>query len=188
MQRIPGAICYRPDGLIDLIALRNAPRERAYGFLPLPANPARGHEWETYCFDYALFFAPDGWGEIPALARALRTGPWDSPLPNGLHRLGTELVVTDNPAVWIAAVKQPAHAKGMIVRLATHATPENLIGVRLPYHEIKAAQLCDGRENPIRALPIHDGVVQVHMRGAFATLHIEIQRHGEQGDSDAACA
>jgi len=51
---MPGAISYRQDGHIEIIALRYAIHERAFGFLPLLATPVKALEYSAYNFDYTF--------------------------------------------------------------------------------------------------------------------------------------
>ena len=57
---MPGAISFQPDDQIELVAMRNATREKVFGLIGIPDNPASGHERESYAFEYALLITQNG--------------------------------------------------------------------------------------------------------------------------------
>ena len=80
---MPGAVACRPDGTLELVALRNATGERAFGFLPLLGMTVSGHETSRHVCEYALLFTEAGdWREnsIPL------DGPETPRPPVGLKR------------------------------------------------------------------------------------------------------
>ena len=120
LQSMPGAVSYRADGTLELVALRNAPRETAFGVIKLPANPASGHEVASATFDYALLFTSGGdWRDngIPETARSMAFGPWDDPVRGALQMSAATDVTTDRSDVWVTAVKPASRGNGVIVRL-----------------------------------------------------------------------
>ncbi len=155
--------------------MRNAPREKAFGFLPLPANPASGHEREPYACEYALLFTPDGDWRENELARwtqeALRS-PWREPVAAHRHSLAEAVVTTDSPDVWVAAVKPASRGEGVIVRLNALAVPDSPVLVSAPHLQVTRATLCDARERDLEPLEVQNGRVQVPMTGTIATLRL----------------
>ena len=175
LQSMPGAASYQPDGTLELVAMRNAPRETAFGLIKLPANPASGHEKESTTFDYALLFTAGGdWRDngIPERARCLAFGPWDDPERGALRILAATDVTTDRLDVWVTAVKPASRGDGVIVRLVAPAVPETPVAVTARYLEVTGAFLCDARERDLVRLDVQDGTVQVVMTGTVATIRL----------------
>lgn len=175
IQHYPGAISYKPDGRVELVALRNATREKAYGFIPIPGNPAEGFEKERYIFDYALVFTPSGdWREnnIAELAYSKVGGLWDHPNGSALRAVASHVVTTDRADVWITAVKPACRGDGVIVRMCTLAAPGEPVLVSFQNRDVKGAFLCDARERDINPLEVHNGSTLVTMPGTIATLRL----------------
>ena len=177
-QPLPGAVSCRPDGRVELVAMRNATRERAFGFLPLPANPASGHERETYAYEYALLFTPDGdWrdNELVRWTQEAARSPWDDPTATHRRGLAEAVAITDSPDVWVAAVKPAARGEGIIVRLNALEAPEAPVSLSFSHDmPIMRAFLCDARERDLEPLEVQDGVVRVPMTGTVATIRLEM--------------
>ena len=174
--RLPGAITYHQDGRLEVVAVRNATGERAFGFVPFPAAPARGRERHSYAFDHALLFTPAGdWQEngIGALARSAAHTPWHDDGSAELRQRASALVTTDHPDVFVAAVKPASRGQGLIVRLQTFAPPEAPVTLSLQGAHIGAATLCDARERNLQPLDVRDGAVRLTMPGTLATVRLE---------------
>ena len=175
LQAMPGAISYQSDGSLELVALRNATRERVFGLIGIPGNPASGHERGSYAFEYALFFTPSGdWrdNDIPSVARSTFQNPWDDPERVALHSLVAPAVTTDCPDIWVTAVKPASRGDGVIVRLYTPALPESPVMVTARDFTVKGAFLCDARERDLGPLEVQDGTVRVAMPGTVATIRL----------------
>ena len=175
LQAMPGAISYQPDGCLELVALRNATRERVFGLIGIPGNPASGHEREGYAFEYALLFTPSGdWREngIPSIARSTFDDLWDDPERVALHNLAATAFTTDCPGVWVAAVKPASRGVGVIVRLYTPALPESPVMVTAHDFEVQEAFLCDARERDLERLEVQDSSIRVAMPGTVATIRL----------------
>jgi hypothetical protein len=175
LQSMPGAVSYQPEGTLELVALRNAPRETAFGVIKLPANPASGHETESATFDYAFLFTSVGdWRDngIPEIARSMAFGWWDDPQRTALAAQSLQDVTTDRSDVWVAAVKPASRGGGVIVRLIALAVPETPVTVTARYLPVTAAFLCDARERDLAPLDVQDGNVQVVMTGTVATIRL----------------
>lgn len=175
--RRPGAICYQPEGVLEVVALRNATRERAFGFLPIPATPATGHERSSSILEYAFWFTPPGdWrghGGASA-ARHLAEQGWGADGKAELYRLAASVVTTNRSDVTIAAVKPASRGQGFIVRLQTYTTPGPPVTVITPGRSVQGAFLCDARERNLGSLPVHDGAVHLTMPGGIATVRLLI--------------
>jgi len=178
--RRPGAVCYRPGGRLELVALRNATRERILGFIPLMANPATGHERDGYAFDYGLWFTPAAeWSgtihlSAAEMVRCLQEAP-DGPGTGGWAappRLSDALVITDRSDVWVTSVKPAHRGEGWIVRLQTVTAvgaPVSLIARRRP---LEAAALCDARERDLEPLDVRRGAALLTMPGTIASIRL----------------
>jgi hypothetical protein len=164
---MPGAISCGPDGLLEIVALRNAVQERAFGMLPLLGLPASGREQSPYAFDYALLFTEAGdWRDnsIPVMARQV----FDSEL----RELTASLVTTSQPDVFVTAVKPASRGEGIIVRLFTFTSFKRMVDVTIQNHPLKSAFLCDARERDIEPLEVQGQTVRLKMPGALATLRL----------------
>jgi len=173
----PGAVSCRPDGRLEVIALRNATRERAFGFLPLLATPASGHERSIHAFDYAILFTPAGdWRDngIELVARSMADTPWDMTGRPELRQLVASLVTTDRPDVVVTTVKPASRGDGLVARLLTLTTPGPSTAVMLRDHIVKRAYLCDARERDLERLDVRAGVVHLIMPGTIATIRLLI--------------
>lgn len=165
LQRHPGAVASLPqEKQVELVALRNATKEKAYGFIGLPANPAKGQVREPYDFDYALQFTDGGdWQEngLPLLAAEL-FGALQAPA----------LFTTNQPMVKVAAVKTASRGEGIILRLEAPVVPSAPVQVRAEAFAVQSAMLCDVRERDIAPLPVQDDTITLTMTGTIATIRI----------------
>jgi hypothetical protein len=165
LQRHPGAVaCLAQEKQVELVALRNATKEKAYGFIGLPANPAKGHVKEPYDFDYALQFTHGGdWQEngLPLLAEELFSAPTAPPL-----------FTSDQPLVRVAAVKTASRGEGIILRLQAPAVPSAPVQIRAHSIAVQSAQLCDVRERDIAPLAVVGDTITLTMTGTIATIRI----------------
>ncbi len=174
--RLPGAITYDRDGRLEMIAVRNATGERAFGFVPFPATPAQGRERRPYGFDHALLFTTEGdWQEnaIDVLARTAAKTPWRRDGHEDLWGHTAALVTTDRPDVFVTAVKPASRGEGLIVRLQAWARPAGPVTFALRGYELQAASLCDARERDLKPLELHGGTVELMMSGTLATVRLE---------------
>ncbi|MEJ2735781.1 MAG: hypothetical protein P8189_19825 [Anaerolineae bacterium] len=173
--RRPGAICYRPEGILEVVALRNATRERAFGVLPIPATPATGHERSSSTLEYAIWFTPPGdWREHSVASTSFRLvgRGWGADGEAELHRLAASVVTVDRSDVAITAVKPASRGQGLIVRLQTYTTPGPPVTVLAPGRSVDVAFLCDARERNLEPLPVRDGAVHLTMPGNIATVRL----------------
>ena len=172
---LPGAITCQSDGTLELVALRNATCERAFGFLPLLGLPASGHEQSDHVCEYALLFTEAGdWREnsIPLMARELFARPLDSSAYGGPGDLAASLVTTNRPEVMVTAVKPASRGSGIIVRLCTYAPLDMPVDMNVRVFPLKAAFLCDARERDLQPLQITGQSVRLTMPGAIASIRL----------------
>jgi hypothetical protein len=174
-QRLPGAVSCRPDGTIELVALRNAVKERAYGLFPLTGNPAKGFEKLSHTYELAVEFTQDGdWlsNDLPAKAYAHEPYPWDDPVLSERRALGVSQVVVDRPDVWVLASKPASRGEGRILRLYTLTGVGQAVGVRVNHARVQEAFLCDARERDLQPLEVRDGSVRLRMPGTIASVRL----------------
>lgn len=176
LQTMPGAVSYQPDGTLELVAMRNATQETAFGFIHLPANPASGHEREAYSFDYALLFTASGdWRDNDVAIAAqnfIDNSPWDDPIRTELQRRADKSITTDCPNVRVIAVKPASRGEGIIARLYSPSLPASPVTVTVNDFAVAKAILCDARERDLEPLPVRDNAIQVTLRGTIATLRL----------------
>ncbi len=181
----PGAVAYEPGQHFEIVALRNATRERAFGFLTIPGMPATGHERSVHTLDYTLqFTSEETWRDdvITKLAYAQPRSPWEPTEAIALRQRAASLITTDNPDVFVTAAKPASRGEGLIVRLFAPRPLEGSVKIRIKGYTPKAAFLCDARERDLHPLDVH--VEPVHseaicslsmpagMAGAITTVRL----------------
>lgn len=178
-QDLPGAASFASNGELQVVALRNAPRERAYHVFPVSGTPAKGYERDAFTFVYGLEFTSGGdWieNELPQKAYARTLNPWADLSHTCLRQLAGGQIHTDRTDVWVMANKPARRGKGRIVRLYTLAAPHETVALSIarPFRdqEIREAYLCDARERDIQALEVRDGVVHVPLPGTIASVRL----------------
>lgn len=172
---MPGAISYHTDGHIELVALRNATREKAYGFLPLLAMPVTTHEHSVQIFDYALLFTSHGdWREndIPIISLSIRDKLWAVTGYPKIHELAYSIVTTNRSDVVVTTIKPASRGDGLIIRLYTLTSPGEPVTVTMRDQIVKTAFLCDARERDLKPLEICDGSVHLTMPGTIGTVRL----------------
>ncbi|MBW6467332.1 MAG: hypothetical protein K0B06_12565 [Brevefilum sp.] len=175
LQPMPGAISYQPDGQLELVAMRNATREKLFGLIGIPGNPASGHESESYTYEYALLFTQNGdWREnnIHLLAQDIANNPWSNPRDTALRSLADSIITTDSPDVSVIAIKPVSRGEGIIVRLYTPFLPESRVMIKAAHFKVTKAFLCDARERDLESLDVRNGAVRVEMPGTVATIRL----------------
>jgi hypothetical protein len=175
--RRPAAAACRPDGSLELVALRNATRERAFGLMPILCTPASGHEHSSYAFQYSLWFTPAGdWraNGVNPVVRGVDGGPRDGGSRRDLDAWMSSLVVSDRDDVYVTAVKPASRGEGWIVRLQTYTVPGPAVALTLPGRDVGAAFLCDARERDLETLEVRGGAVHLTMPGAIATVRLVV--------------
>jgi hypothetical protein len=171
-----GAIAATAGGTAEWIALRNAPRERAFGFLPLPAHPAYGGDAGEQVSDYAVRFTPEGgWrgNQLYSGGPRVFNPAWLDPGGPDHQALAESLVRTDNEEVLVAAVKRADRGEGLIVRLANYHGYGVNVGLKLWDKKIGRALLCDARELDREEITVtEDGVALVPLRANIITVRV----------------
>ena len=156
------------------MALRNVPRERAFGLLPLLCHPVGGSSPERQIFDYGVWFTRAGGAlenRLPGLARRVIGPSWLQPGRPDAAALADQVVTVDRPDVLVTAVKPASRGEGVIVRLecfAHHGCEVHLRSAR-PFI---AARLCDARERDQTSLTVKDGSVLVPLTGSITSVRL----------------
>jgi alpha-mannosidase len=175
---VPGAVAYRPvEQVVELVALRNATREKVYGLINIPACPAEGHEKSESTFQFGLYFTESGgWREnrLPQLARQYARRPWLETAENKLRNQIIQEVMLSSPEVWLEALKPAWRGEGLIARLCAFDTPSEPVRFGLRGLKIREAFKCDARERDQSPLKIVDNQVEFMQERAITTLRIII--------------
>lgn len=180
---VPTGVTYRQGGCLELVALRNATREVAWGFLPLLGNPASGFERETFQFDYALMFTDGGdWraNQLERIAHEFARSILAGEVGGRLWQVAVsmlEIKYTDQAAspIQVHALKPASNGDGIVLRLGSLAPPAGMIRVRVRLGRILAAVLCDARERNLEPLQVQDGWVQFRMVDAITSVRLIIE-------------
>ena len=173
LAALPMAVSCGTHGRMELVALRNALREKLYGVIPISAMPVTGRENSSFKFNYTLLFtASGGWREngvdILSTAHAMS----DDDGTGSLRALVKELVTTDDEGVTVTAVKPASRGEGVIVRLTTYTGAGSPLSIRMQKCKVIDAYLCDARERDLNRLDIEEGVVRLIMPGNIATVRL----------------
>jgi hypothetical protein len=168
-------VALRDTGLVEWVALRNAPREMAYGILPLLAHPATGTDHDEHTIDYGVVFTEGGdsrVNDLPRQARAVLCRAWRRPgAPDPAARMSS-VFCTDQPEVEVSAFKEADRGPGIIVRLESHAEGETRVRLSCGVRPIRAALLCDARERDQRELTVDGGEVEVPVARATTSVRV----------------
>jgi hypothetical protein len=161
--------------------LRNAPKERAFGFLPVPAHPAGGANDAPHAFDYAVAFTTAGdWraNRLHVLAEHLL---WDDP-PGARGPFVDESqdgpAWTDHADVRVRAVKPAEDGCGLIVRLNSFVRDAGIVRLAYDGREIGRAFLCDALERNGAELAVEGGRPLVPVDRAIVTARIFLSDGG----------
>ena len=170
----PACVACDSHGTMDWVALRNAPRELAWGFVPIPAHPASGEDNAEHSFDYAVWFTLEGQHRQNRLLETSRQVLQDSWLEPGRPdhgRLADSLLWVKGEAV-ISAVKPADLGDGIIVRLETAAPRGTEIELHLANGEPRTAMLCDALERDHQELAVDQGSVRVPLQGSITSVRL----------------
>ncbi len=172
----PASVALRDRGVVEWLVFRNAPMERAFGLLPLPAHPASGTETAETRFDYAVRLT----GEVRPIdlsrqvRQALRAALFAPGEPD-LDAVASAAVVSDHEDVLVSALKPASRGPGFVARLRSSAPPGErvVVPLRCSVRPVRAAWLCDGRERDLEPLPVDgSGVVRVPVAASIASVRL----------------
>lgn len=186
---VPTALHANDRGGVEVVVARNAPRELAWGVVPL-LGPATGHEAGFHANELGFSFSA-----APSLGVAGRRlqrrvdAAAGRDMPSWLVAVSatttdstTDQVdrgaITNVDDVEVVAVKPAQRGDGIIVRLR-HLNPEGLTAtrsVRLSMNQnnatITKAWLCTTNEADRHQLAVTDGLVDVAASGYFTTIRL----------------
>jgi hypothetical protein len=177
LTEMPGALSYRTDGHFELVALRNAPHERAFGFLPVLAMPASCHEHSFNTFEYSIILTSAGnWQHncIPSIVTNLQASPWKRTVSSDFPVLPEPIVTSNSPEITVSAIKPASRGSGIIARLSTFDSSKAPVSITVRGRTVKAASLCDARERDIEPLVVNNETVHLTMPGTIATVRLII--------------
>ncbi len=172
-----GPACVSADlsGALQWVTFRNAPKERAFGVLPLLAHPARGTDPGEGVFDYALVLTPRGdfrANQLPQrVRRALRAAMFP-PRAADLDSVANGAVTLSRDDVLITALKPASRGEGLIARLQRHACAPVEVRLDCASKAIRSATLCDARERDLAPLELRGGGAIVPCRGALTSVRL----------------
>jgi len=169
----PASVTAGANGLLECISLRNAPLERAYRVLPIPAHPAYGTDFGEHAFSLAVGFTREGdWREnrLPILARAALQDVRVNARKAGLPDVGGGSVLLDADDAAVLAVKRAHRGEGVIVRLQSFGA--NCVALSIPGRKIVKAFLTDALERDIEELQTGAKGVTVLLAEAVTTVRL----------------
>ena len=169
----PAAVASDGAGALEWIALRYAPRETAFHFLPILAHPASGTEPHEGQLDYAVWFTTGGDARSNRLPhhvrRALRAALFGPSEPD-LDDLANSVMLVDRDDVQVTALKPAYRGDAVVARLASFAPAAVEVRLSCPSRPIRMAKLCDARERELRDLEVRSGGAIVPMPYALASV------------------
>ena len=171
----PACVSLGEAGVLGWLVLRNARREVAWGFVPIPAHPASGLDDAPHAMDYALMLTDHGdlvSNRLPHLSREVLLAAWlEEEDRDGLAGRLNQLVQTDRDDMQLSSLKPAHRGQGVIARLDSLAPAGTRVRLGLGSGaHIKAATLCDARERDLADLPVEQGQVEVPLQGAITSV------------------
>lgn len=172
----PACISMSRPGTLEWVVLRNAPLERAFGFLPLPAHPASGVGTAEDGVEYSVWFTAGGDYRTHHLPRHVRTSLRSALMPIGspdLDAIANEIMTTNHPDVLVTAIKVASRGPGTVLRLRSYRPEERLeVELRCASRPIYAARLCDARERDSSPLLVENGVVRLSVTRSITSVRV----------------
>jgi len=178
----PTAVACSPSGRLELVALRNATREKAYRILPLLGNPASGFEREIYTFEYALHFTDNGdWqaNRLDQVAHQLSNSIFGGREFDQLWQYAIrsiEIKVKNREAGFVQPIslKPASQGEGIILRLSKYSAGACQVSFTLREREIQTAVHCNAREQDFASLLVKDGWVIFSMVDPITTIRLTL--------------
>ena len=146
------------------MAFRNAPREKAWVFVPLLSHPATGRSGDVHRFTYGVWHTPPGdWKQhdLPSAARQVLHRTWSSPADVDLDEYAATLLYCEPPEVAVSALKKASRGPGTIARLTGHGRTGGMVRLVCSSRPIHRAILCDALERDLHELEVKQGVVHL---------------------------
>lgn len=171
----PASVSGNSNGVVEWIALRNATREKGFGFLPLLSHPASGTASEAFTFDYAVLFTPKGdWREnrLYGLAKDVLSDTWMTPDIPDLRAAADSFVRVDTGDVVVSVLKKASRGEGLIIRLLCYHPSSCDVRLTCKDRLIKKAMLCDARERDKEDVPVESGEAVLNIHRAITTVRL----------------
>lgn len=151
----PTAVSLSPTGALDWIVARNAPKERAWRFLPVLAHPIGGTNTDRQVHESALLAAP-ALQDRAAVAHARRQLDlaWLPALQRSASHAAETMVQCDTPGVTVAAIKRAESGPGVMVRLFCEHVPLKPVRLALATLVFSQAFVCDALERKLYPLTV----------------------------------
>ena len=173
----PFSVSAQDDGTFEWVALRNAPREKAWGVVPLVSHPASGLADDVHRFTYGIWHTQSGdWREnrLPHVAGPVLHGTWTEPGATDLDGLAADLLTCDHPQVAVTAVKPAHRGPGVVVRLTSYAPTGTQVRVKWPGVRFSRAFACDALERDLEELSVIEGRVKIVLKGSLTSIRLII--------------
>ncbi len=166
----PGCVTASPQGAIEWVVLRNAPREMAWRIVPVPAHPARGENDEAHGLEYAVWFTAHGDWRANGLPMAAEEAL--EPLGTDVRHVhnATRCVVQAPPNVMLRALKRAEDGRGRILRLLTYG--RDPVTLKLADRSVHRVVLCDAMERDLSENLLHGDSCTIAPPGAIVSLRL----------------
>lgn len=179
----PACVALTKAGVMEWVALRHAPIELAFGFLPLPAHPAKGSEDDASILDYAVWLTTEGDFRQNFLPKHVRSslraalfevGGEGEMGQHDLDGIANAKIQVDHDDVLVTALKPASRGDGVIARLRSYVEggESTVVRLRSDVCTIRGALLCDARERDRAALSVTNGVVTVPIDRAITSVRL----------------
>ncbi len=172
---VPTGLHATAEGVVEIIVARNAPRELAYGIVPL-LGPAAGYERGAHRGDLAIGWTAPATDAGHTVARDL-----SALVDRAAGRVPCEWIVdVDDPLVEVISVKAAQRGDGIVVRLRSWAAPKADHEVRLAMSaaskaEIGGAMWCDSSERDEATLEVTDGAISLSVCHHLSSVRLITQ-------------
>ncbi len=164
-KRLLGDI--QAESVAEIVMMRNAPKERYLGFIPIPGFPARGHDGGPCTFEMSLVFSEDGtWKENGLFGLSHKH------LAGRGHDSVRSYVATSQPTILPMTLKKATRGDGYIIRLRSFESAPKRVTVSLEGHPITQAIMCDARERDLGPALVQAGAVELECSQAITTLRV----------------
>lgn len=171
----PAAAALTTSYVVDLLGFRNAPRELAFGVLPVLAHPASGTEPYETSFDFAVLPTPRGDyldNRLPhKVRRALRSALFAPNVPE-LDEIANNVILADHEHALVSAIKLADRGGALVVRLRWYGRQAETVGLLCPARQIQTATLCDALERDLAALTVRKGRAEVPLCASLTSVRL----------------
>jgi hypothetical protein len=171
----PACVSADSNGTIEWIALRNAPKETAFGFLPLLSHPAKGVDSEVHTLDYAVFMTTSGgWRDnlLGLTAQKVLSSAWIKPGAPDVEAMADSTIHVEGGNVMIGCAKKASRGQGLIIRLISFNPGPHEIGLKVKNKAISRAFICDARERDLKEAEVENGEGRIMISGPITTVRL----------------